>query len=315
MIKKLPSYRDDISELEPFACVRLIALDLDGTLVPAELSYRIQHQIRSLRLQDVVVTIATGRTLTGAQPLVQKISLPTRTPIILYNGSVVMETNTNRILHQRRIPSSSLHAICEAAGSHAIAVLAYFLSDPVRDLAEIGGSLEHVVGWSKDRRASQKMRADFNKMLIRWQPQPFSTDGPAPSAILLPIFTQNDPEAVDEVAATIDALPGVDVTRSGDSFLEVRPQGSNKGAAILAVGQYLGVAAQDSMAVGDNDNDAEMLLTAGIGVAIAGASAHAIACSDFVARHGTFSGVVEAMEVVRKAKRYFGDGKNKRMTK
>jgi len=303
--RNLPIYTDSVRDLRPFADVRLVAIDLDGTLVPAELSRRVQSLIRSLRRRSVVVTLATGRTLAGVEALGRTLELASRTPLILYNGSAVVEARTHRILHQRRIPSTTVESITALADKHALAVLAYFLSDPVTDLAEIRGELEKIIGWTRDTELPRRLHSDFNEMPIQWQAEPLRHDVPGPSAVLLPIPSDTPVGILDGLASAIGQLPGVDVTRSGATYLEVRPAGSNKGEALRAVASSLDIPLADTMAVGDNDNDAEMLGAAGIGISVAGASAKALANSDFVSRHGTFSGVVESLKVVQEAKRYF----------
>ena len=85
-----------------------------------------------------------------------------------------------------------------------------------------------------------------------------------------------------EIEQLLLEINGISFTRSGLSFIEIRPAGSNKGAALASAAEVLGLQRENLLALGDNDNDMEMLLWAGVGVAIAGASNAALEASRFV---------------------------------
>ena len=91
MPKPLPNYKQfDLDSLRPFSIIRLVALDLDGTLLESresqlpEAVLKLAKQLRHHRYGVVRITIATGRTLTGARPLLDKLPILNDTPIILY---------------------------------------------------------------------------------------------------------------------------------------------------------------------------------------------------------------------------------------
>ena len=96
MRKLLPNYEEfDLKRRRPFSRIRLVALDLDGTLLESDVSElpkkvltlanKLKHSTHNVRL-----TIATGRTLRGARPLLDRLPILRDTPIILYNGSLVL---------------------------------------------------------------------------------------------------------------------------------------------------------------------------------------------------------------------------------
>lgn len=58
------------------------------------------------------------------------------------------------------------------------------------------------------------------------------------------------------------------ITRSGPSFLDIFPRGSNKGNGLRAVCENLGVDLSETVAFGNGENDLEMIIAAGIGVAM-----------------------------------------------
>lgn len=60
------------------------------------------------------------------------------------------------------------------------------------------------------------------------------------------------------------------------------PAGVNKGMAVAALAQRLGIGPESVMALGDYDNDVSMLSYAGVSVAMANASERARAAADTV---------------------------------
>lgn len=81
-----------------------------------------------------------------------------------------------------------------------------------------------------------------------------------------------DEEKLERVRQALSALPGLDVTSSWSMNLELMPAGVNKGMAVAALAQRLGIGPESVMALGDYDNDVSMLSYAGVSVAMANAS-------------------------------------------
>lgn len=81
-----------------------------------------------------------------------------------------------------------------------------------------------------------------------------------------------DEQKLERVRQELAALPGLDVTSSWSMNLELMPAGVNKGMAVSALAQRLGIGPARVMALGDYDNDVSMFSYAGVSVAMANAS-------------------------------------------
>ena len=135
MNKNLPKAIDGVESLRPFSRIKLIALDLDGTLVESNTSslpkriIELTSSLKNYRYQQVRVTIATGRTLSGARALIQELPLLSDTPIILYNGSVIIKNNL--VLEKKWIiPFNAFIDVLKIASRYDVTILAYsFNSD------------------------------------------------------------------------------------------------------------------------------------------------------------------------------------------
>lgn len=91
---------------------------------------------------------------------------------------------------------------------------------------------------------------------------------------------------------------GLDVYYSGNRYLEFNAFGVNKGAGLLALAERLGIAPEETIAVGDNSNDISMIRAAGLGCAVANATDEAKAAAGYVCAADNNAGAVA--EVIEK---------------
>jgi len=310
MLKLLPSVSDvELEELFKFSKIKLIVLDLDGTTVKhnacviskliSELNIKLKH-----RRYGVNITIATGRTISGAEPLINSLALDRNIPIILYNGSVIARPYDYKILEKKTIDTVSARQVVESSLiSNSASIYAYIVKDGV--FPAVNSSSEQVFGWTK----GLQEHTDVNGMEIIWQNNFDSLDNLKPCAILIhePVV-----ENKKNTLSMLNAIVGISCTTSSSSFIEVRPCNSNKATALQALSTISSIKKEEILAVGDNDNDAEMLKWAGIGMSVANASPLALESSDYVSLHGVAEGAVEALRLVRSSRYYFYNPKAKR---
>ena len=297
MPKPLPNYKEfDLDSRRPFSEIQLVALDLDGTLLESsesELPEKVLELSRSLKSGKygvVRMTIATGRTLTGARPLLDKLPILKDTPIILYNGSLVLNRKYE-VLYRAIIPNGSLQRIIELSSRFKVKVIAY-----VCDWFGEGGPNEYALGWS----SLDRPKLEHNKMPVKWLDWDKVEGTITPSAIV--IHTAGQRNAISSISSGLNKIHDISYTRGGTAYIEVRPQNSSKGIALKYAAKELKLNRKHVLAIGDNDNDAEMLSWAGIGVAIDSASDLATKSSDYIARRGIIDGAIEVLNLVRTAR-------------
>jgi 5-amino-6-(5-phospho-D-ribitylamino)uracil phosphatase len=296
MYKPLPDYRifDIEKAILPFSKIRLVALDLDGTLLRAcdsTLHKKIIEFARKLNVpkHDVRMTIATGRTLTGARPLLEMLPIRANTPIILYNGNVIVNKKYE-VLFRAIVTSASLTKIVKLVSNFDVQMLAYTY-EWFRD----DEPAEFAVGWSSLDRPER----EYNKMPVIWKGWNDKVDF-CPSAIV--IHTQGDPLVTTVLSRELEKIEDIYITH-GNTYIEIGPRDSNKGKALQFAASALGLIREEVLAIGDNDNDAEMLSWAGVGVAVESASALAMNHSDFITKRGVINGAIEVMKLVHSARR------------
>lgn len=98
------------------------------------------------------------------------------------------------------------------------------------------------------------------------------------------IFEHPDPAVQQAIADAVTAVVGdeVLVTFSSNRYVEFNPKGVDKGVTGLELADILGIARDDTAAIGDNLNDAAQIKAAGVGVAVANAKPEIKALADVV---------------------------------
>lgn len=286
--------------LLPFSKIQLIALDLDGTLLTSNnspLPERVRALTKKLRHHNIGVqtTIATGRTLTGSKSLIEDLEIPKHIPIIVYNGTVVIN-NDEKIFIKKELPKDSFRNIINALRDFPIKLLAYTISKHNGEIYEVAD------GWTNIDRP----KTDYNSMPIRWHEfNEFDLDVP-PSIMVL---HYRDSQLVPAITMILSKISNISHTH-GASYIEICPKNSNKGKALKYVSNLLNLSNENVLAMGDNDNDAEMIKWAGIGVAVQNASNMAISKSNYVSNFGVIKGAIEVLQVVYQAKLRFSQKEN-----
>lgn len=293
----LPEHFATLDDLEPFSRVQLIAFDLDGTLLKAPNEApgeRIRDLQGSAKSFGVRITLATGRTLKGAQNTLDALGDLGVMPIILYNGSLVIEPSVGKIVAHRQIDTHSTNEVIRFAKAYGAEVFIYTVDVP--------SNSQSIESWEKVWYIGNGASAsrEYNGMPTVKLDEEY-IDMPA-TAILVLLPTAQDQESLK---IELDSLKGVSLTSSGSRYIEVRPLGSSKAAAMQDLCKSLHLDQCDVMAVGDNDNDVELLEWAGIGVSVKEASNAAVAASDYISRFGAERAAIEVLDLVRRAKRLY----------
>ena len=78
--------------------------------------------------------------------------------------------------------------------------------------------------------------------------------------------------------------------------IEINAAGVNKGTALVALGEMLGIPRESIMACGDGDNDVHLLREVGFGVAMANAQPQVKKAADYITASNDEDGVARAIE-------------------
>ncbi len=263
--------------------VKLIALDLDGTIVREDqtISCEDRNAIACAQKAGVAVAIATGRIYPTAERWLRLLNI--KTPVICCNGAEIRENGNI--------------AACSPIGTEQLkkAYLAMEKYDVQRyifweDHIYCTKGLYHEALFKKWNFGIEKSGlivhcGDFEDILAR-------TGG---RAVKLLVCTKDESRHAD-ILGDLNALSGFDIVKGEALNFELTPKGVNKGAALAVLAQKLGVKMEDTMAVGDSLNDFEMVKRAGLGVAMGNAMPELFKIADDMTLSIQKNGVAHAIE-------------------
>lgn len=268
--------------------IRLIALDLDGTLLNTQKQLSEENRAALTRAARAGIHIVptTGRFFDGMPDTVR--ALPFIRYAITINGAEVADRRTGEELYKADIPLE-----------RALELMRYLDTLPV-----IYDCYQDNAGWIsehlKARIDSTVKDPHFRKMLHELRkPVPelkaFVTErGRDIQKIQFFIPT---PELRQELLETLPKMyPDLAVSSSVSENIEVNAAGATKGKALLGLAERLGIPREGTMAFGDGLNDLSMLEAAGVGVAMENACAEAKAAADYITLSNNDHGVAYAIE-------------------
>ena len=234
--------------------VKLFVSDLDGTMLPDGNAVSAENIAAVQRAAEagVVVTIATGRMFEAALPVAEALGVDV--PIIAYNGALI-KSPSGHIYEEHLIDPLLAHDILTFCKERGWYIQSYS-----------GGALRYAEACDESRfyENSQKLIGEA----VGWDGMFAHTAG---NCKLLLVTEGRDVTLVRSEAVLAAFGDRVDVTRSADCLIEIVPKGISKASALRSLANKLGVAIEETMAIGDAYNDLPMLKAAGKSVAMGNA--------------------------------------------
>lgn len=257
---------------------RLLVVDIDGTLVNArrEITPPVRAAVAAAQARGVRVCLATGRIWASARQFVEGVGADP--PVILYNGAMVYDFIRDEVWVQTPLPRQQARDVLRILRDHPALQPHLYVGDRV-----------YVPVMNETTKIYER------KDSVRTEAVGDLADWLAVDAMKILIIGDRAPLAA--VAAHIDRLPyPVNHVFSQDDYLEILPPGVNKGTALEAMADRLGIAPEEVIAVGDNLNDLTMIRVAGLGVAMANAPEGLRARAAFVAPSNEDDGLRDVIE-------------------
>jgi hydroxymethylpyrimidine pyrophosphatase-like HAD family hydrolase len=230
----------------PLQDIRLIASDLDGTLLNSqgELSVRNAAALEAAQLAGLVVVLITGRPVRLVLPLARELALSGH--VICANGAATY-----------RLPGGEIEDVVGIAPE----VLQGAIPRLRASVPGIGFALEYGDVVIRER----ALRDDPDSV-----PDILDAVQQRPLLKLIARAPELDTHALnDRINLLCTGI--LDATSSGASFSEVAANGANKGFALARLCGLLGVQQHEIMAFGDAHNDLPLLAQAGVPVAVGNA--------------------------------------------
>ncbi|MDO5743730.1 MAG: HAD family hydrolase [Micrococcaceae bacterium] len=261
--------------------VRLIASDLDGTIIRADgsISGRTIEAFGAARDAGIHIVFVTGRPVRWLEPV--RSAFGHLGTVICSNGAVLYDLEAEKLLSAATIaPQSLLTAQELILGAEPSATFA----------AETTRGLHLGQGFAEDS-ASARL-GEFESLDLR--SARLATDG------VVKFLAKSRTRSSDDFMAAVEPALGrlVSVTHSAFdvALLEMAHVDVNKSVALAAYAAGLGISADQVAAFGDMPNDLQMLAWAGHGYAMASGHPAALAAAAYRAPGVEQDGVARILE-------------------
>jgi Cof subfamily protein (haloacid dehalogenase superfamily) len=239
------------SEVSPPPMIRMVAIDLDGTLLNSE--KRVSDQtIEALQLlpsAGVKIVIASARPPRSVRHIYQLLRLDTLQ--INYNGALIWDEPANQAVFHRPMPGELVRRIVDRA----------------RDMFdEVLVSCEIMDRWFTDR-SDNTYTTETGRMFKPDVIAPLDEFCNQPVTKLMflcepRVISRLEPIVLEEFG------PHVAVVRTDDELIQVMDRRVSKAVALGRVADHYQVPMKQVMAIGDAPNDVGMLQIAGVAVAM-----------------------------------------------
>ena len=297
------------------AAVRMIAVDMDGTLIGAGgvVSERNLRAIRAAERAGIEVVVATGRRHSYAMKLLRGLGVRADGVLVSSNGTVTRRMGSE-LLDRTHMTRRTAEWLIGQVGEFRNALVVTFDSVGkdgedargalvVEDLEELHGSIGR---WVEANAAYIEHVRPIERALEKGEPIQMMLCGTvermrrAEARLLGDGRVQGvgEPDRAGvEIVLNRTTYPERDL-----SILDILPAGCSKGAALLRLAERWGFRAAEMMAIGDNWNDVSMLEVAGWPVLMGNAPEDLLAMAEgrgwAVTGRNHEDGVAEAIEAV-----------------
>lgn len=231
--------------------IKLIAFDLDGTLLNSEhqLDRETIETIKKVQSKGIMTLTATGRMFCSALPYIKQLDI--REAVINYNGALVVDPVKEKTIFHDPIPLKTAQEIANFAKTEG-----HYLQVYLDDRLFIEKRQEETSIYEKTAGIKAEVVGDLNEFIKK----------PPTKMVII----ENDPELHEEIynKLTEDFADTLEITSSIKNFIEITAREISKAAALKKIADNLSVDKEEIMAFGDGLNDLKMLQWVGHGVAM-----------------------------------------------
>lgn len=262
---------------------KLIAVDLDGTLVRSDqsISQRTVDALFKVQEMGVKVAVASGRPMFGTAHVAETLRLAKYGGYVMsYNGGEIYDWKTKTRLHAQTLDEAIIPYLYTYAREHEMPIMTYIGQQVVSEVDD-----NEYIQYSVMRNHMTLRKVDdFVK----------ATEG----AGIVKCIIVGDPTLLPTLETEMqEVLKGkAGVFRSEPFFLEIVPMGINKAKGLSILLDKIGMQPSELIAFGDGYNDTPMLQFAGMGVAMGNAAEEIKKAADMVTESNNDDGVAIALE-------------------
>lgn len=264
--------------------IKLIAIDLDGTLLTNDktISERNQVILKKAKEQGVKVVLCTGRPLNSVVGHLETLGLNDEGDYaVTFNGGLIQRNDTGEIVAKEVMSYEDAKTLYELTyplglpldvvqGSTVMTV-----QPEPEENQSLYYTLNPLLNYVDTNLAELKEKSDFNKMVCTLEPAIIEEKMP-----LIPASYHEH----------------YNIVRSGEYIFEFLPKKVSKAYGLKLLGELLNIKPEEMMALGDEENDLAMIEYVGLGVAMANGSQQIKEAAQYVTLTNEEDGVAHAVE-------------------
>ncbi|MBO0796644.1 MAG: HAD family phosphatase [Ktedonobacteraceae bacterium] len=273
---------------EPAHPIKLIVIDIDGTLLSPQrtITPRTHAAIQAARQSGIIVTLATGRRYINVAPIADELGIGI--PLILCDGSIIIEHPTSNVLFTQPLDASLAQQIVDVLVRHRIQPVVHHMNAGIEE------------SWTgHEEFDTPSVRLYFKAWPENTHRRPHATlciGQPNPLRVVAFASLEEIYKLSEEISELNCSWNIVNTGNYGSSELAVMNPVCTKASGVQALARYFGIAMEQVMAIGDNNNDVEMLREVGWGVAMGQAEVHVKAAARAVTASNAEDGTAQAIE-------------------
>jgi hypothetical protein len=230
--------------------IRLFISDVDGTLLNTQkqVSPATQAAIDKLQLAGIQFSLASSRPPKGLKWLIDLLGI--EAPCAALNGAVIIDSHLS-VLSRQYIHAGMVQEIVETIESYGMDPWIYTEAD-----------------WYVLRDNAPHVRHESDT--VRFVPRLFATLSEVRDPIIKIAGVSDDYASVSSGAARLNSRFGdqLSISCSLANRLDATYHAANKGGAVIAIANELGIPLRNVATAGDGDNDIAMFRESGLSIAM-----------------------------------------------
>lgn len=265
--------------LTPESVIRLVAVDLDGTLLndSKQVTKQTAGALAGLTGRGVRLVIASARPPRSVRHIYQSLGLDTWQ--INYNGALIWDEPGRRMIFHRPMNGRLVRQIIDVS----------------RDMyEEVLVTCEIMDRWYTDR-VDDQFNTETGKL---FKPDVVASIEEICTQPITKLLLLGEPRVIGRLEPMLSQRFGGHFTlvQTDDHMLQIMDKRVSKAVALEKVARHYRVPMEQVMAIGDAPNDVGMLQSAGVAVAMDNAAAVVKEVADWVAPSNNDHGVYAALK-------------------
>lgn len=272
--------------------IRLIAFDLDGTLLNQEKKVDpvTKDALNRLAEQGVFLIPATGRTYGGCRGVLEGLQgIPY---VITCNGAGIYDWQTKQCVYRDCMELEDYLPLLAELDQLSL------MADSFVD----GGAYMNAAKKPMIERLNVNQETkDYiysSRTIVKDQVATLKERGIPVEKLTVNFMEDEKGQRIDYEQAweILRKYPAFNPVSGGMKNIEVTKRGVSKKTGLAWVGKQLGVSPEEMMALGDSGNDVDMLRYAGLGIAMGNAEEMAVEAADETTGSNTENGIAMALK-------------------